>query len=201
MPGRWPRRLLILLAALAAAESGHLLTYLVRFGPGALRIESGDSHSYLPALSVLLTGAVGSALVLVGLVIALARQVGSGAHSRRGIPFINLASLLLVLQFTIFVTQETGEALAAQGSLPSASDLAFWGILGQLPAALLAALIVRRPLAEVEVAVEILADGPALQLGLRRLAAVGFPVSYHRPQLSSRPVNRSNPRRGPPLSI
>jgi hypothetical protein len=200
MPNPWPRRLAIPLAAIGAAEVGHLFTYAVRFGPGAFAIQSGGAHAYLPSLAALVSGSLGAGVMIALLLIALARQCDSRQRSGARAPLINLASLLLVLQLAIFGIQEAGEALAMHSALPAGADLAFWGVLGQLPAALATSLIVRRLLAEVETAVEVLSEGATVRLSVGRFTSPPISVPGYRPLLHARSRVRSNPLRGPPLS-
>ena len=200
MPNPWLRRLAIPLAAIGAAEVGHLLTYAVRFGPGAFAIQSGGAHAYLPSLAALVSGSLGAAAMVALLLVALARLTDSQQPSAPRAPLINLASLLLVLQLAIFGVQEAGEALAMHSALPAAADLAFWGVLGQLPAALATSLIVRRLMAEVETAVEALSAGAAVRLSVGRVASPLSAVPGYRTLLQARSRVRSNSLRGPPLS-
>lgn len=197
MLGRWSRRLAIPVAALAAAEVGHLVTYAVKFGPAAFSVESDGGHRYLPSLLALAAGTSG-ALVLVGLLlVALARLAGS-RPAGRPIPYLNLATVLLALQLAIFGCQEAGEALAIHAAPPGAAELAFWGIFGQLLPALLTALILRRLLAEVELAIEVLDSGasvgfaawPAAPLALAAAGPSVLPRDGYHP--------KANPLRGPP---
>ncbi len=201
MRQRWLRLLAIPLVALAAAQIGHVITYVVRFGPGAVGLQSRGGHAYLPALSALLGGAAGAGIVIALLLVALARQYGSQVSSRSGPALINLASQLLLLQLVVYGSQEMAEALANHGALPSATDLGFWGILGQLPAALLVAVVLKRLLTEVEGAIDVLASISPAGLRTRIIGSLAAPAADFETQLHTAVSPRSASLRGPPISV
>ena len=73
--------------------------------------------------------------------------------------------MVFTAQLVVFIGQETAEAAAAGGPLPSVLQLLFWGALGQLPAALIASAVVAWLLTRLETAWTTIVAGVAAVLG------------------------------------
>lgn len=156
-PVVWGSRLRWLAVAAAVAggsQLGHALVYLARFGLGAGAHQSAGAHGYYPMLTAGISAAVGGLLTIALVLVAAARTLpGPGAgRTRATARFTDLVPLLFVAQLVVFMGQETLEALAAGGTVPSAIELLLWGTLGQLPAAATAAAVACWLLARVEAA-------------------------------------------------
>jgi hypothetical protein len=194
-------------AALAASQLGHALVYYARFGPGASSGQSAGVHAYFPTLVALLSAGLGGVL-MAGLVLAAAtRSLGLGPVGLRARPTVRFGDLLPALfavQLVVFMGQEAVEALAAGGPVPSVVELLFWGALGQLPAAVVGAAVLRWLLTRLEAVwaaflagAERLVDRPAAPAldaarpapgaGSLRLLASAFPAAFR--------------KRGPPLLL
>ncbi len=199
----------VLLAVLAGSQLGHAIVYYARFGLDAGARQSTGVHSYFPALAGGLSAALGVLLMASLLVVAAARAmepVPAGCRRRTTLRFFDLLPALFAAQLLVFAGQETIESLAAGGGhLPSMVELLFWGALGQLPAAAIAAAIVAWLLTGLEAAWTALLEGvwrllnepppPALQraalpepAAALRLASA-FPSAFRKrgPPLCSNP--------------
>jgi hypothetical protein len=131
------------LLALPMSQLGHLLAYSLRFGPEAATRQSSGAHTYFPALLQAGTVALAAALLTVLLLLGVARFMVGLRNDRvpeGGWPLAPLLLTLLGTQLAIFAGQELAEAwLVALPAAPAVHLLA-WGVVGQLPVALLAAL-------------------------------------------------------------
>lgn len=157
------RVIAVTVAILAGSQLGHAIAYYMRFGLDAGSRQSQGVHSYLPTLAGGLSAALGVLLMTGLLVIAAARSLGPlhiGYRRRATLRFSDLLPALFAVQFVVFAGQETIESVAAGGGhLPSAVELLFWGTVGQLPAAAIAAALVTWLLTRLEAAWTILLDG------------------------------------------
>jgi hypothetical protein len=199
MRGSRLRAVAVLLAILAGSQLGHAIVYLARYGLDAGRLQSTGVHSYLPALAGVLSGVLGVLLMTSLLVVAAARALEpahAGWRRRATLRFFDLLPALFAAQLLVFVVQETIEGLAAGGGhLPSVVEVLFWGTLGQLPAAAVAAAAVAWLLARLEAAWTVLVGGvarlihepaPALQRAIRpepapaRRLASTFPSAFRK---------------------
>jgi hypothetical protein len=200
-----PRRLAVVampIVVLAASQAGHLLALELKQGPRGLGAPGAGTHAYVPALTSLAMGAAG-ALVLVGLlVVAWAGVAAAGyrqaAERPRRLPLVDLAAALFVAQLAIFLLQETVEMAIAGQALPSVGDLLLWGCLGQLPAALAAALALSRLGARLDAAVVVLAAWAGRPLVVTAVAPAACLRSSARPAVRPAPVAGSVCQRGPP---
>jgi hypothetical protein len=129
-----------LLGALLS-QPGHLAAYLGHFGRRGLAIESQGVHGYFPSL-------LGSSLVLLGmvvlgaLVVLAAGRLLRGRPRARGVPIGALLLVLLLVQLNVYAVQEMLELTAGGQPLTVSAlgGIAGWGLVGQLPLALTAAL-------------------------------------------------------------
>lgn len=140
-----PRVVLAVLATVSASQLGHLISYFVRFGSGALAAESTGVHAYYPSVGVLAGGLGGAAILFALAAIALARLIAGRAAGLRvtsGWRIWELFAALFTIQLVIYASQETLEAILGNASLPGALDLILLGSIGQLPAALIAAVAI-----------------------------------------------------------
>jgi hypothetical protein len=145
---RLPRAALVAaaLAAIPSAQVGHYLAYWLRLGPAAVGVQAQAEHAYyLSTLQVALAIA-GGAVLLVLVIASIARALNGlrrdeGAAPRWSLPA--LVGLLLVVQLSVFFTQEVAEALAAGFGPPDAMSLLVWGLAGQAPVALAAGVALR----------------------------------------------------------
>jgi hypothetical protein len=156
-------------AILAGSQVGHALAYYVRFGVEAGSRQSQGIHSYLPTFAGVVSAGLGVLLMAGLLVIAAARSLGphqAGCRRRATLRFSDLLPALFAAQLLVFAGQETIESMAAGGGhLPSAVELLFWGTLGQLPAAAIAAGVLTWLLTRLEAAWTVLLSGAAFLLG------------------------------------
>ena len=164
-----PRRFVVPAIALAGSQLGHAVAYFLKFGLGAAGRQSTGIHAYFPTLSGVLSAVVGGCLIAALVVIAASRLldgVPAGLRRRRTTPVFDVLPTLFVAQLGIFICQEAVETLVASGSLPSLIELLFWAAVGQLPAALLGAVVLSWLSARIETAWTVLLAG-----------AVGIPES------------------------
>jgi len=185
---------------LIASQAGHLLTYQVRYGAAAGQIQSAGAHAYFPtvvktglglfAVFVLLSlGAVGTARLLAG------RRVESAPSPS----LLRLVALLFCFQLGCYVVQETVE-MAAGAPATSAPALVLWGTVGQLPVAVLAAMVLRWLAVRVAPAVAEILPRPdlAIRFAADTVALVLSPPPIAIPIADPR-LDRAFTRRGPPL--
>lgn len=138
----------VLGVAIAGSQAGHLLAYELRFGAAAQQMQSAGVHAYFPSLLKTLLGAVAIALIaslfLVGVArLATGRKLDAGSAPS----LLRLLAALYTLQLTFFFIQE-----AVEGS--PAGQIFLWGLVGQLPVALLGALALRWSLGRVTSAIQ-----------------------------------------------
>jgi len=131
--------------AVAGAQAGHLLAYDLRFGAAAQQMQASGAHAYFPLFVKTALGAAAMLLLAALLVIGAARAVARGPRPRAasggGPSFVNLLATVFTLQLAWFMAQEMAEALAAGLPPPGAENLLLWGMLGQLPMALVSATV------------------------------------------------------------
>ncbi len=131
--------------AVAGAQAGHLLAYDLRFGAAAQQVQASGAHAYFPVFVKTALGAAALLLLAALLVIGAARAVARGPRPRvasgGGPSFVSLLATLFTLQLAWFMAQEMTEALAAGLPPPGAENLLLWGMLGQLPIALVSATV------------------------------------------------------------
>jgi hypothetical protein len=135
-----------MLAAIALAfplsQLGHELAYLVHYGMAGLAIEQHGAHRYFP--QILKISGAGLGLVALGalLVLAVDRALfESGCEPprvelSRGEAFV----CLLAIQLQLFLCQELIEMWAVGQPISVTNVPLVWGLVGQLPVALVAAL-------------------------------------------------------------
>jgi len=201
---RWgdrARRGALPVTAVAAAEVGHWLVYRARFGAGPVPGSVQTAHGYLPALLTVVTALAGAGFLAGLLLVAAARGAAGRAEGRRSVrrpALIDLWACLFVLQLVIFGIQESVEATAAGGATLSPAELLLWGVLGQLPASLLAALLLRWAATRFEIALDRLRAGLSEPAAVR-LAAAAPPLRrpVHRP-LPADVAGAGLRKRGPP---
>jgi hypothetical protein len=181
--------------AVAGSQAGHLLAYELRFGTAAQQLQSTGAHAYFPTLARTLLGAVALALIASLFLVGFARLATGQRIDRQSTPsLLRLMAAMYTLQLALFVVQETVE-----GS--SVGDLLLWGLLGQLPAALLGAVALRWLLATLGPALASIAMGyePAI-----KLYAATVPVAWPTPAaivVLDDPAAGPITRRGPPPSF
>jgi hypothetical protein len=179
------RALAIAGLAVAGAQAGHLVAYQLRYGAAAAQLESTGAHAYYPALVKTVLGA--AALVVIGalLVIAAAR-IAEGGQRRRiaaGPSFLNLLAVLFTLQLGWYIGQELTEAMVAGVAPDSGANLLLWGMVGQLPVALVATLVLKWLAVRFEAAVAALRwtrvltlAAPAMPLVIGRALPIAVPA-------------------------
>jgi hypothetical protein len=194
--------LAVLLLALPMSQLGHLLAYCLRFGPDAVVRQSTGAHAYFPGLFQAGVAATGAALLALLLLVGLARFMVGLRDDRLpsgGWPLAPLLLTMLLLQLAIFTGQELAEASLSGLRAAPAEQLLGWGMAGQLPVALLAALGLSWISARVRRAVARLKRSRALIL---RPHQGSEPTAWFAADL--RPLRLAAPaallNRGPPLS-
>jgi hypothetical protein len=140
--------------AFAGAQAGHLVAYEARFGAAAQSVQSSGAHSYFPALVKTSLGGAALALIAALLLIGVARVIAIGPGTRRpgGPSYLALLAAIFTIQLVLFTAQEVGESVVAGVPAYSAANLLLWGMLGQLPVALVAATVLRWLWSRVEAA-------------------------------------------------
>jgi hypothetical protein len=127
------------------AELGHQLGFIERYGTLGIALETVGVHQYFPTLMSAVGAGLGGATLAILLTLSLGRLALGGALGRTRhltVPVRRLLPVLLALQLAVYLTQETSEALAS-GHLVTMQWLIAtlaWGLAGQAPVALLAAL-------------------------------------------------------------
>lgn len=144
---RPPSRTRLLAAAglaLPMSQVGHAASYLERYGTPGLQVEREDVHAYFPQLFQSSAEVLGLLLLAVLVVLAAGRMALGRGLGLRHPPRSGLIGPLLtmaVLQFDLYVVQESVEAIAAYQPYTFAllGTILGWGLAGQLPVAFLAA--------------------------------------------------------------
>jgi hypothetical protein len=185
---------------LVASQAGHLIAYQVRYGAAAEQLQSAGAHAYFPTLVKSALGLFAASLLLALVAVGVARLLAARrVDSARAPSLLRLLAMLFCLQLTCFVVQETIE-MAAGAPVASAPALLLWGTVGQLPAALVAALVLRWLAMRVAPAVAGLLGTPAptIRLAPQTLSLVLWPAPAAIP-VEDRQLGRGFSRRGPPL--
>jgi hypothetical protein len=151
--------LLSALLGIPLSELGHTLAYLARYGRRGLLFQTEGVHAYFPSVLQLSAGLVGLGLVVSLLLVGLGRLVlgkGVGRRQAGGQSFLDLFIVGAAVQIQIYLIQEVLEVLAAHQVLSFGLlfSIAGWGLAGQLPVAMLAALALSRLSIRMEAAVE-----------------------------------------------
>jgi hypothetical protein len=190
---------------LAAGQVGHLLATELRHGPGAVALYGTGVHAYAPTLATVALGAGGAVVLAALLVVAAAHAVRTGGRAAIVHPvrdsLMDVSAVLFAVQLAAYVAQETLEAVAGGAGLPSPGDLVLWGCVGQLPVAVLAALVLRWLTATVEAAVAELAATAGQPLAVRTALAPADRWPGPRPALRRRPGGSAATGRGPPALL
>ena len=140
-----PRVVLAVLTTVSASQLGHLISYFVRFGPGALAAQSTGVHAYYPSVGVVAGGLGGAAILFALSAIALARLIAGRAAGLRvtsGWRIWELFAALFTIQLAIYASQETLESILGNAPVAGALSLILLGSIGQLPAAFIAAVAI-----------------------------------------------------------
>jgi hypothetical protein len=185
------------------SQLGHLVAYLLRYGPSAWSQQTVGVHAYFPSVAKTSATALGvvalGALAVVGVARLVEGVRSPGGRRPSRAPLLTLLAVLLPLQLAIFTTQETTEAVLA-GHLHGFGDVPLlWGLAGQAPVACLAALF----LAWASIAIDEAIHGFRVWLD-RVVAPPPLPVLVAGTTSSGRnlgtPFDSSTtcPKRGPP---
>jgi hypothetical protein len=188
------------------AQVGHLLSYAVRYGGAAGAIQSGGAHAYFPellkaGLGVLATGLLAALLLIGAGRIILGERLGF--ERGPGLRYADLAVACFCFQLDVYVVQEVAEAVVGGHALNAQllATVCAWGVVGQGPLALLAALALRWLSTRLELVLGELRyalDRPALDVPFLSVAAPA-PAAPGCQRL--RPAFRAaSPTRGPPAS-
>ncbi|HKC18662.1 MAG TPA: hypothetical protein VKE27_03430 [Candidatus Dormibacteraeota bacterium] len=182
------------------SQAGHLVAYQIRYGAAAERIQVVGAHAYFPAIVKFGLGLL-AAFVLLGLVaVGLARLLAGRRLEGASAPsLLRMTAMLFCFQLTCFVVQESAEMASGAPAL-SAPVLLLWGTMGQLPVAVLAALVLRWLAVRVAPAVtELLTPAaPAILFAPPNIPLVVWPAMVEG-AVSSERLLRAFSRRGPPL--
>jgi hypothetical protein len=127
------------------SQLGHALVYLCRFGAAGLRFETEGVHGYFPQLLGLSAGVVGAAVLTCLVLGGLGRIAAGRGMGMRPLGGQRPSTLLVAaasVQLAVYVIQETVESAFAGGPLQFGwlVSMLAWGLVGQLPIALLAAV-------------------------------------------------------------
>jgi hypothetical protein len=150
------RTLAVLGLALAGSQAGHLLAYQLRYGAAALQAQTTGAHAYFPVVAKTGLGALAAVLIGGLFVVGLARVLAGRAVARTATrpTYLGLVATLFTLQLAFFVAQEIVESVIAGFPVGSIEQLLLWGIVGQLPVAVLAAMALAWLATRFEAAVE-----------------------------------------------
>ena len=184
---------------LIASQAGHLVAYQVRYGPAAGQVQSAGAHAYFPAAVKTGLGLLAAFILLSLVALGLARLLaGRRLESAEAPALLRVLALLFCFQLTCFVVQESAE-MAAGAPVITAPALLLWGTVGQLPVALVAALVLRWFAVRVAPAVAgMLAPATvAIQFAPQVVRQVVCPAPIAIPVED--PLTRTFSRRGPPL--
>lgn len=189
--------------AVVGSQAGHVIAYAARYGAAAQQIQSTGAHAYFPWAAKTMLGVAAVGLLMTLLVLAMARILAGGGRRIAGGPsFINLFAILFTVQLVLFVTQEAVEAAVAAAPANSDSSVALWGMLGQLPAAALAALALSWLWSRVEAALDVLRSTPSVERWCPSPASLSVPAWPVYLLVAADPVPGSrHARRGPPSSF
>lgn len=182
--------------AIAGSQAGHLLAYELRFGAAAQQLQSSGAHAYFPAAAKTFLGAAALALLAALFVVGFARLATGRTIDRHSAPsLLRLLAALYTLQLTFFLVQESVEGSPV-------GDLLLWGLLAQLPVALLAAVALRWLLATLGPALAAIVQRcePALRLETAPVVVwpTAVPVAV---VVVDSPLAGPITRRGPPASF
>lgn len=184
---------------LVASQAGHLVAYRVRYGAAAEQIQSAGAHAYFPTVVKTGLGLVAAFILLTLAAIGLARLLAGRRPPSAAAPsLLRVVALLFCLQLMCFVVQESLE-MAAGAPAVTAPALLLWGTVGQLPVAIVAALVLRWFAVRVAPAVAgVLAPASAaIRIAPQTVALVVCPAPITIPVED--PLVRTFTRRGPPL--
>jgi len=186
------------------AQVGHVLSYALHYGGASGAIQSAGTHAYFPELLKASIAVPAAGLLAALLLIGAGRVlVGErfGYERRPGLAFPDLALACFCFQLDVYVVQEVVEAVVG-GQALSAQLLAAvcaWGLVGQGPLALLAALALHWLSIELE---PVLGE---LRYALGRLTLdvpfLPIAVQVHAPPRCERArylSRTASPTRGPP---
>lgn len=187
---------------LAGSQTGHLLTYQLRFGAAAQQLQVSGVHGYFPGLAKTCAGLASLGLLGALFVIGLGRVVTGKRIDPTSAPsLVSLLAVVYTLQLGCFAAQETIEALVGGARIGSVSQILLWGALGQLPVALVASVALRWLLARLGPVVgELRIAFQRPRRGIFLTVAPAAPTFAYAPAIASVLRVRSNPRRGPPSS-
>lgn len=199
MVRNWQSRQLVILVLLGGLLEpvGHRIAYLLRYGPRqAAQVQAIGSHAYFPRLAsftaVTLSLVLASAL-LIGLGVRLMLGRRLPAMDGFGRTFLVLAAV----QGSLFVVQETLEAIAIQAT-PDFQVIALLTVAAQLPVAAAAALVISRLHGLLLLTPEAVRIILALRLPRPPRPIRLRPAAVMAPPLVAR-IRRHHRRRGPPL--
>lgn len=190
--------------AALGSQAGHILAYQLRYGPAAQQVQSSGAHAYFPSLTKTFAGLTAAAFLGCLFLVGLSRVLGGRRDLRdQPVALLRLAAALYTAQLTLFVGQEIVESHAAGIANGPGFELVLWGMIGQLPVALVAAVALRWLLGRVEPAVAGLTAQFVPPVRAPLPAAVFVPIwaAGCGAHPASPHAARSFRRRGPPSSF
>lgn len=197
------------LLGLPLAEVGHTLTFLMRFGPPGLELQTVGVHGYFPTALQLSAAGVGltalGAVCLLGLGRILLGR-GLGLTRTGGQPFLSLLVVAAVVQLDVYLVQETVETLLAHDpyTFGTLGSILAWGLAGQLPVAAASALGLRWLSFRLEATIEGFRSAFQLSARLLRpvppLAVEVRPTLVSRARLLGQQASAALAKRGPPAA-
>jgi len=198
------RRLTLCITLIAGTQLGHAASYFLRYGATAASQESSGLHAYYPALSGTLSAIVGGILMACMAILAASRLVrgaAPGGRMRRSVRVGDVLPALFTAQLLLFLAQESIECLVGGRAVPSPMEEVLWGVFGQLPAALVASIVVSWLSARMEAAWAVLLAGVTQLLPDDRQAVPVERAPRRAPQASPALAStfpRAFRKRGPP---
>lgn len=185
---------------LIASQAGHLVAYQVRYGAAAEQIQGAGPHAYFPAVVKTGLGLLAAFVLLALLAIGMARLLaGRRLESAHAPSLLRVVALLFCLQLTCYFLQESVE-IAVGAPSASAPALLLWGTVGQLPVAVVAALVLRWLAVRLAPAMAQMLARPAsaIRFATQTVALVMSPAPIPVP-IDYQRLGRAFTRRGPPL--
>lgn len=188
---------------LLGSQAGHLLAYQVRFGAAATRLQSTGAHAYFPSVFKVAVGTAAAIILAGAFIVGLARVLSRrGSSPHRAAPsLLRLLAALFTLQLAMFAVQETVEAALSGAPATPIPTLILWGTLGQLPAAMVAAMALRWLLVRLDGAVEDIRACLSIATPARLVPAVAPIGGFHAAAVElARAASYPVLRRGPPFA-
>lgn len=127
------------------SQLGHVVAYVAHYGSHGILLQEEGVHAYFPEVVRFSAGTIGLLMLAALVVVGLGRLLlgrGLGMTQSGGQRMTELLMVSAAVQLDTYLVQEILEALASHQTLTFGLLLSIlgWGLAGQLPVALVAAL-------------------------------------------------------------